>query len=100
MTVFKRLIFFEQTYNQRPSGEGVREQTQLTPYRKSWREELKGKHSYSLSRRKCGLLKQAGEWQLGFLAPAYTSADCRGKNADMLLIQHRKEWHAKVRVNA
>lgn len=51
--------------------------TQLTPYRKSWREELKGKHCYKSSRRKCGLLKKAGQWQRGFLVSAYTSADRR-----------------------
>lgn len=48
--------------------------TQLTPYRKSWRDELKGKHSYNSSRRKHGLLKKAGEWQCGFLVSAYTSS--------------------------
>lgn len=34
--------------------------TRLTPHRKGWREELKGKHSYASSRRKCDLLKKAG----------------------------------------
>lgn len=52
--------------------------TRLTPHRKSWREELKGKHSYGSGRRKCDLLQKAGELQRGFLLCAYTSANFRG----------------------
>lgn len=63
--------------------------TQLTPYRKSWREELKGKHSYNSSKRKHGLLKKAGRWHLiPYLVSAYTSAD-QGENIDMLV--HKTE---------
>lgn len=63
--------------------------TQLTPYQKSWREELKGKHSYNSSERKHGLLKKAGRWHLiPYLISAYTSAD-QGENIDMLV--HKTE---------
>lgn len=63
MSVFERLILFEQTYNREQMEKRSGNKTQLTPYRKGWREELKDKHGYRSSRRKRGLLKKAGEWQ-------------------------------------